>query len=345
MISFPALSMRRAVFGVIRRGSDYVLKAYEEAEQRPALYRIAIRLRLARIGAVLFPASRLPTIIFDNLDRTRKLRAKLMLQIVQSYYSEERLVQVFSKNEDGDDVQEEVALNQRVSIFDPETQEAVDEIQNDLTLGEYSIAINSVPRRDTYDEVLFDQLIQMRENGVQIPDHVLIENSQLSDSKEIAEIVKGIQEESGATIEIEDDGTVRVIAVNAESAEIALERIKQITAEPEVGAIYEGEVKSILNFGAFVEIIPGKDGLLHISEISHHRIDKVEDELSVGDIVKVKVLEVNGGGKVRLSRRALLDPPADGDGGQRGGDRGDRDRDRSGDRGGRRRPKENSRRG
>ena len=132
-------------------------------------------------------------IIFDNLDRTRKLRAKLMLQIVQSYYSEERLVQVFSKNEDGDDVQEEVALNQRVSIFDPETQEAVDEIQNDLTLGEYSIAINSVPRRDTYDEVLFDQLIQMRENGVQIPDHVLIENSQLSDSKEIAEIVKGIQ--------------------------------------------------------------------------------------------------------------------------------------------------------
>lgn len=153
-------------------------------------------------------------------------------------------------------------------------------------------------------------------------------------------IVKGIQEESGATIEIEDDGTVRVIAVNSESAAIALERIKQITAVPEVGAIYEGEVKSILNFGAFVEIIPGKDGLLHISEISHHRIEKVEDELGVGDIVKVKVLEVSGDGKIRLSRRALLDPPADGEG-RSGGDGGSRDRDRSGGRG----PREKSRRG
>jgi polyribonucleotide nucleotidyltransferase len=159
-------------------------------------------------------------------------------------------------------------------------------------------------------------------------------------------IIKGIQEESGATIEVEDDGTVRVIAINTESAEIAVERIKQITAEPEVDAIYEGEVKSILPFGAFVEIIPGKDGLLHISEISHHRIDKVEDELSVGDIVKVKVLEVNGDGKVRLSRRALLDPPPEGERSDR--DRGDRDRgDRSRGRGGRRgggREREKSRR-
>jgi polyribonucleotide nucleotidyltransferase len=154
-------------------------------------------------------------------------------------------------------------------------------------------------------------------------------------------VVKGIQEESGATIEIEDDGTVRVIAVNSESAEIAIERIKQITAEPEVGAIYEGEVKSIQPFGAFVEIIPGKDGLLHISEITHHRLEKVEDELKLGDIVKVKVLEVNDG-KVRLSRRALLDPPPEG---ERRDD--DRDRDRGGDRGRRRgggRRREKSRR-
>jgi polyribonucleotide nucleotidyltransferase len=162
-------------------------------------------------------------------------------------------------------------------------------------------------------------------------------------------VVKGIQEESGATIEIEDDGTVRVIAVNAESAAIAIERIKQITAEPEVGAIYEGEVKSILPFGAFVEIIPGKDGLLHISEITHHRLERVEDELHIGDIVKVKVLEINGDGKVRLSRRALLDPPPPGersegdrdrdrDRGERGGDRGDRGGQRRGG-GGRRREK------
>jgi len=122
-------------------------------------------------------------------------------------------------------------------------------------------------------------------------------------------IVKRIQEESGAKIEIEDDGTVRVIAVNTESAEIALARIKEITAEPEVGAIYEGEVRSILPFGAFVQIMPGRDGLLHISEIAHRRLERVEDELQVGDIVKVKVLEVNGDGKVRLSRKVLIEKP------------------------------------
>jgi len=152
-------------------------------------------------------------------------------------------------------------------------------------------------------------------------------------------IVKGIQEETGATIEIEDDGTVRVIAINSESANAAVDRIKQITAEPELDAIYEGEVKSILAFGAFVEIIPGKDGLLHISEIAHRRLDKVEDELAVGDIVKVKVLEISKDGKIRLSRKALLDPPADGERVEssrpREGD-GGRDRDRGrGGRGGR----------
>jgi len=154
-------------------------------------------------------------------------------------------------------------------------------------------------------------------------------------------VVRGIQDESGATIEIQDDGNINVIAVNAESARIAIERIKQITAEPEVGAIYEGAVRSITTFGAFVQILPGRDGLLHISEIAHNRIDKVEDVLKVGDIVKVKVLEVNGDGKVRLSRRALLDPPPRREGEEDGGEhreRGEhRDRDRDGDRGGRRR--------
>jgi len=122
-------------------------------------------------------------------------------------------------------------------------------------------------------------------------------------------VVKRIQEESGAKIEIEDDGTVRVIAVNTESAEIALARIREITAEAEVGKTYEGEVRSILAFGAFVQILPGKDGLLHISEIAHRRLERVEEELKVGDMVKVKVLEVNGDGKIRLSRKALLEKP------------------------------------
>jgi polyribonucleotide nucleotidyltransferase len=141
-------------------------------------------------------------------------------------------------------------------------------------------------------------------------------------------VVRGIQEESGATIEIQDDGTVNVIAVNAESAEIAIERIKQITAEPEVGAVYEGAVRSITTFGAFVQILPGRDGLLHISEIAHNRIDRVEDVLKIGEVVKVKVLEVNGDGKVRLSRRALLDPPPRREGEEDHGERRDRDRDR-----------------
>jgi polyribonucleotide nucleotidyltransferase len=147
-------------------------------------------------------------------------------------------------------------------------------------------------------------------------------------------IIRGIQDETGAQIEIEDDGTVRVFAVDTNSAEGAIQRIKELTAEPEVGAIYEGPVRSILPFGAFVEIMPGRDGLLHISEIAHRRLDKVEDELSIGDIVKVKVLEINGDGKVRLSRRVLLDPPPEGERDDRGGrDRGGRG-DR-GDRGGR----------
>ena len=134
-------------------------------------------------------------------------------------------------------------------------------------------------------------------------------------------IIRGIQDESGATIEIDDDGTIKIAAVNKESSDIALKRIEEITAEAEVGQIYEGTVKSVVNFGAFVEILPGKDGLLHISEIAHHRIDKVEDVLKVGDVLKVKVIEVNGDGKVRLSKRALEEAPAGGS--------GDRDSDRS----------------
>jgi polyribonucleotide nucleotidyltransferase len=145
-------------------------------------------------------------------------------------------------------------------------------------------------------------------------------------------IVRAIQEETGATIEIEDDGTVRVFAMNSESAAAAVEQIKEICAEPEVGEVYEGPVKSILPFGAFIEIMPGRDGLLHISEITHHHLEKVEDELNIGDIVKVKVLEINGDGKVRLSRRALLDPPPPGE----RDERKDRDRGGRGDRGERR---------
>jgi polyribonucleotide nucleotidyltransferase len=122
-------------------------------------------------------------------------------------------------------------------------------------------------------------------------------------------VIRAIQEESGATIEVNDDGVVKVAAVDTASSEIAVKRIQEIIEEPEIGRVYEGEVKSILNFGAFVEILPGKDGLLHISEISYQRINNVEDVMSVGDMVKVKVIDVSDDGKVRLSKKALEEAP------------------------------------
>jgi polyribonucleotide nucleotidyltransferase len=122
-------------------------------------------------------------------------------------------------------------------------------------------------------------------------------------------IIRGIQDESGATIEIEDDGTVKVAAVDKKSSDLALKRIEEITVDPEIGAVYEGVVKSIVAFGAFVEILPNRDGLLHISEIAYRRIEKVEDVMQLGDTVKVKVIDINGDGKIRLSKKALEDPP------------------------------------
>jgi polyribonucleotide nucleotidyltransferase len=125
-------------------------------------------------------------------------------------------------------------------------------------------------------------------------------------------VIRAIQEESGATIEVDDDGTVKIAAVGKESSDIALKRIDEITAEAEIGKIYEGVVKSIVNFGAFIEILPGKDGLLHISEIAHRRIEKVEDVMQLGDVVRVKVIDINGDGKVRLSKKVLEDAPEGG---------------------------------
>jgi polyribonucleotide nucleotidyltransferase len=136
-------------------------------------------------------------------------------------------------------------------------------------------------------------------------------------------VIRGIQDESGATIEVEDDGTVKIAAVDKKSSDIALRRISEITAEAEVGKVYEGVVRSIVAFGAFIEILPGKDGLLHISEIAHRRIERVEDVLKLGDVVRVKVIEINGDGKVRLSKKALEEGPPRGEGDGRE-DRGDR---------------------
>jgi polyribonucleotide nucleotidyltransferase len=118
-------------------------------------------------------------------------------------------------------------------------------------------------------------------------------------------VIRGIQEETGTTIEIEDDGTISIACVSAEGGEAARKRIQDITADVEVGKIYEGPVLRLLDFGAIVQLLPGRDGLLHISQISHERVNAVSDHLKEGQIVKVKVLEADDKGRVRLSMKAV----------------------------------------
>ncbi|MBN2070662.1 MAG: polyribonucleotide nucleotidyltransferase [Candidatus Krumholzibacteriota bacterium] len=119
-------------------------------------------------------------------------------------------------------------------------------------------------------------------------------------------MIRHIQDTTGAKIDIDDDGTVAIAAVDQASGDKALEMINLITAEPELDKIYKGTVKSIVTFGAFVEILPGKDGLLHISEIDNKRINNVEDVLKLGQELEVKVIGIDREGKIRLSRKVLL---------------------------------------
>jgi len=118
-------------------------------------------------------------------------------------------------------------------------------------------------------------------------------------------VIRGIQEETGTTIEIEDDGTVSIACVAAEGGEAAKKRIQELTADVEVGKVYEGTVLRLLDFGAIVQLIPGRDGLLHISQISQERVNAVSDHLKEGQVVKVKVLEADDKGRVRLSMKAV----------------------------------------
>jgi polyribonucleotide nucleotidyltransferase len=118
--------------------------------------------------------------------------------------------------------------------------------------------------------------------------------------------IRAIQEETGAQINIEDSGIVTIASVSGEGGERARERIKAIAQDPEIGIIYEGVVKSTTSFGAFVEILPGTEGLLHISELQEGRTEKTEDVVKKGDVVRVKLLSIDEKGKMRLSRKAAL---------------------------------------
>ena len=119
--------------------------------------------------------------------------------------------------------------------------------------------------------------------------------------------IQAITKETGTQIDIQDDGTIVIASVNAIAANAARERIEQITADVEPGRIYTGKVAKIMDFGAFVTIAPGKDGLVHVSQISNERVEKVSDKLSEGDVVKVKVLEVDKQGRIRLSMKAVAE--------------------------------------
>ena len=152
-------------------------------------------------------------------------------------------------------------------------------------------------------------------------------------------VIRALQEETGATIEIEEDGTVRIAAVEGPAGDAAKAAILAIVKEPEVGEIYEGEVVGIKDFGAFVRLTPSKDGLLHISRMANGRVAKVEDVLNQGDTVKVQVIEIAENGKISLDRidkpSAPDASPAANGGAKRGGYKDAQRRDR-GDRGNRR---------
>jgi polyribonucleotide nucleotidyltransferase len=119
--------------------------------------------------------------------------------------------------------------------------------------------------------------------------------------------IRQITEETGTTIDIDDDGTVKIASVDLSAGEAARKRVERITADVLVGETYEGRVAKLMDFGAFVNILPGKDGLVHISQISNERVERVSDKLAEGEIVRVKVLEVDKQGRIRLSIKAVTE--------------------------------------
>ena len=125
-------------------------------------------------------------------------------------------------------------------------------------------------------------------------------------------VIRALTEETGTQINIDEDGTITIASADPAKAEEAKRRIEQITAEVEIGKVYEGAITKILDFGALVNLLPGKDGLLHISQIAHERVEKVSDYLSEGQIIKVKVMETDEKGRIKLSMKVLLDRPNQG---------------------------------
>ena len=121
--------------------------------------------------------------------------------------------------------------------------------------------------------------------------------------------INKIIDETGVKIDIEDDGRVFICGIDAEKTKRAIEIIEGIAKDIEAGQVYTGKVVRLMNFGAFVELLPGKEGLVHISQLAHERVEKVEDVVNVGDTIEVKVIEIDKQGRVNLSRKVLLEKP------------------------------------
>jgi polyribonucleotide nucleotidyltransferase len=134
-------------------------------------------------------------------------------------------------------------------------------------------------------------------------------------------MIKKIVAATGVKMDVEDDGSIHISSSDQTAADEAIRMINEITAEAEIGATYRGVVKKLMDFGAFVEILPGTDGLVHISELAHRRVKTVDEILKEGDVVMVKVLDVDRQGKIRLSRKALIpnDNPQPDESDRRGG--------------------------
>ena len=123
-------------------------------------------------------------------------------------------------------------------------------------------------------------------------------------------MIRALTEETGTTIDISDEGVVMIACISSEGGELARKRIEDITADVEVGRIYDGTVLKLLDFGAIVSVLPGKDGLLHISQIANERVNSVADHLKEGQLVRVKVLEADDKGRLRLSMKAVTEEEA-----------------------------------
>jgi len=193
---------------------------------------------------------------------------------------------------------------------------------NGVTALQMDIKINGITR-----EIMETALVQAREGRLHILDCMnKVLNSPRTEMSEFApriitikidpdkirdvigkggSTIRQITEETGTTIDITDDGTVKIASVDFAAGQEAKRRVEAITADVQVGAIYQGRVQKLMDFGAFVNILPGKDGLVHISQISHERVENVSDKLREGDTVRVKVLEVDKQGRIRLSMKAV----------------------------------------